>query len=256
MEKEPPLLFFERLKGFARQTPPFTPGAFTFPFGTIRYVDVKALTWQYPEIFLERAYEVMGLSDSPRIIDCGGHIGLSVIWFKQRYPHSQITVFEAHPAIADILEENVHKLALPSVEIMKTAVSNSSGSVIFLPNGSDGGRVNTAGTLYVPSVRLSDYLCEPVDILKLDIEGSEFQVVEDLCLTDKIHLVKHIICEVHGRSDVLQRVGTFWLQLANAGFRLAIKRAQAVNIPGPAEPTPFPAVKTAKFLLHLYAWRP
>src|SRR5690348_6625614 len=84
-------------------------GFFRFPFGLVHYTDQEALGDMYRELFLERVYEVEGLPDAPRIIDCGGNIGMSVIWFKQRYPQARITVFEADPALADILAENVQR---------------------------------------------------------------------------------------------------------------------------------------------------
>jgi hypothetical protein len=51
----------------------------------------------FGELFLSQVYAVHKLPDRPYIIDCGGNIGLSVIWFKQRYPQARITVFEADP---------------------------------------------------------------------------------------------------------------------------------------------------------------
>lgn len=53
------------------------------------------------------------------ILDCGGNIGMSVIWFKQRYPRARITVFEADPQTADLLEENVRTLGLASVTVVQ-----------------------------------------------------------------------------------------------------------------------------------------
>ena len=44
----------------------------------------------YREIFLDHGNEVAGLGDAPVILDCGGNIGMSVIWFKQRYPRARI----------------------------------------------------------------------------------------------------------------------------------------------------------------------
>lgn len=48
------------------------------------------------------------------------------------------------------------------------------------------------------AVRLSDLITEPVDYLKVDIEGSEFGVLKDLCATGKMALVKYVACELHG----------------------------------------------------------
>lgn len=100
--------------GWASATLAASP-AFRFPFGPVRYTATGAMLSLYREIFLGRGYEVAGLGDAPVILDCGGNIGLSVIWFKQRYPRARITVFEADPQTADLLDENVRVLGLTSV---------------------------------------------------------------------------------------------------------------------------------------------
>jgi FkbM family methyltransferase len=142
----------------------------------------------YREIFLDRGYEVAGLGDSPVILDCGGNIGMSVIWFKQRYPRARITVFEADPQTADLLEENARALGLTSVTVVRAAINDAAGKVSFVPEGSLGGHVGDGLGVLADAVPLSDHT-EPVDYLKVDIEGSEFGMLKDLCATE---LVKYL----------------------------------------------------------------
>ncbi|MGY4496154.1 FkbM family methyltransferase [Bradyrhizobium sp. GM24.11] len=75
------------------------------------------------------------------ILDCGGNIGMSVIWFKHRYPRARITVFEANPQTAVLLEENVRAMGLTSVKVVRAAVSDAAGKVSFVSEGSLGGHV-------------------------------------------------------------------------------------------------------------------
>jgi hypothetical protein len=112
-----------RLNWLSRQKLGSPSGFFRFPFGRVHYTDASALENMFGELFLSQVYAVHKLPDRPYIIDCGGNIGLSVIWFKQRYPQARITVFEADPTLAEILAENVHHLGLTSIEVVKTAVS-------------------------------------------------------------------------------------------------------------------------------------
>ena len=79
-----------RLFWLGERNPRRVPGAFRFPFGPVRYMDAGVMLSLYREIFLDRGYEVAGLGDAPVILDCGGNIGMSVIWFKQRYPRARI----------------------------------------------------------------------------------------------------------------------------------------------------------------------
>lgn len=246
---------FARLMALAHRTPRFCPGTFSFPFGRVRYVDARSLTWQFPEIFADRIYDTGNLGEAPFIIDCGGNIGLSVIWFRQRYPRARLLVFEADPNVAECLEFNVNHLGLGDVKIVRAAVCGESGTVGFLPDGADGGYVSDRG-ISVPAVRLSEYIRETVDLLKMDIEGSEFTVVTDLCMSGRITAVRNIICELHGRHMNQTDIGPLFTHLTDAGFRLAVRWAACAEITGPSEPTPFPSVPTGKYLLHLYAWRP
>ena len=95
-----------RLFWLGERNPRRVPGAFRFPFGPVRYMDAGAWLTIYRNIFLHQGYVVAVFGDAPVILDCGGNIGMSVIWFKQRYPRARITVFEADPQTADLLEEN------------------------------------------------------------------------------------------------------------------------------------------------------
>ncbi len=248
-------LTYPRLYWLARRRPNSAPGTFHFPFGNVHYVDAGTLPLMYFEIFVERVYEVAGLHEAANIFDCGANIGLSTIWFKQRYPGARLTAFEADPAIARVLALNVRQLGLASVEVVSAAVSDQSGSLTFRSDGAIGGRVTKGTGITVDSVRLSDYIREPVDLLKLDIEGSEFSLIADLCATQKIELVSHIVCEVHGRGEQPAVMGELWANLARAGFHLAVRWAKSADATDIRSPTPFPSLATGWFVFHLYAWR-
>jgi len=248
-------LTYARLYWLARRTPRHVTGVFRFPFGDVHYVDAGTLPLMYFEIFVDRVYEIAGLTERPQIVDCGANIGLSTIWFKHRYPGAQILAFEADPVIAGVLERNVKQLGLVSVHVERAAVTGNAGSVSFRSDGAIGGRVTSGQGTRIASVRLTDCLAEPVDLLKLDIEGSEFDVIADLCASGKIRLVRNIVCEVHGRAEHAAPIGTLWQNLTQAGFRLAVRWAMSAAYPDVESPTPFPSMESGWFVLHLYAWR-
>ena len=249
-------LCFAKLYWVAKQTPSGVPGTFRFSFGPVRYTDASSLLTMYSEIFVDRLYETR-LPDAPRILDCGANIGLSTIWFKLRYPHATVTLFEPDPELVSVLSDNLETLALGDAEIVPVAVSGTSGPVSFRRESPLSGRIAVESEFTVDSVRLSDWMQDRVDLLKLDVEGSEFEVIEDLCASGAIDRVGSIICEIHGNSRLQERVATLLSSLGPAGFRSTLSelRAWAVG-PGPEDPTPFPSIKSGKFLLHLYAWRP
>ncbi|WP_170756482.1 FkbM family methyltransferase [Ruegeria lacuscaerulensis] len=71
--------------------------------------------------------------------------------------------------------------------------------------------------------RLRDWIDGPIDLLKLDIEGAEYDVFEDI--EDKFHLVRRIVCEVHVDATNQALFGQLVTRLAEHGFVSEISRA-------------------------------
>jgi FkbM family methyltransferase len=256
-------LAYPRILWRILRKPRLTPGSMRFPFGRIRYVDTDSLRTTYYQIFVEGIYQVDGLGAAPTIIDCGGNIGLSVIAFKQRYPQARILTFEADPALAAVLAWNVKALGLSDVTVEAQAVGAVDGHVMFQPDGAVDGHVVAshattmqATGITVPAVRLSDQMDRidgPVDLLKMDIEGSEYDVIADLCQSGRIAQVKTLICEVHGNPDTQRQVGELWRQLTEAGFRLSLFDAR---VDGDPREAPFSVIRGRYYAVIVYAWRP
>jgi len=74
-------------------------------------------------------------------------------------------------------------------------VKHVSGSLIV------NGNVNMNDTIHVPVKKFSDILLElnhdPIDLLKMDIEGTEYDVLEDILLTNV--MIKQFAIEFHHR---------------------------------------------------------
>lgn len=188
--------------------------------------DAASFLSAFDEIFVNDIYNFQAKSPVPNIIDCGANIGLSVLFFVLRYPQANIRAFEADPEIFGYLEKNV-RMACPSakVELNASAVFTHAMGVAFQMEGADGGRVVAGGpprqeTKTVPSIRLRDLLAEPVDFLKLDIEGAEFDVLADCA--DRFSSVRNCFVEMHGRPNEPSRFGEAISILEQAGFRLQI----------------------------------
>ncbi len=214
----------------------------------MRFLDYGLLSYLYNEIFLGNEYFFTAENDHPYIIDCGSNIGMSVFYFKMLYPHSRILAFEPGEEAFVCLEENVkNNHLLDSVEVHKAALLNKEGTVdFFYDSGSLGSLVMSTKQERWPKQRrsveatpLSKHIGEEVDFLKIDIEGAELEVIEELSNSGKLSYVKQMIIEYHHHiireSDDFSRVLSV---LEDSGFGYQIgshlgrpfKREQFQNI--------------------------
>lgn len=215
----------------------------------------------FREVFIDEGYRFEATTDTPRILDCGSHIGLSVLYFKLLYPKARITAFEPNPDVFPILQANVAENRLTDVELVHAAVSDQAGTVPFIVNR-DGARDWTWGgsiihqswhdtannrVEQVPAIRLGEYIGDGVDLLKLDIEGMETAVLEDL--GDELSRVKEIILEFHGSTaNPRNHLEKMLKVLDHHGFTYRIDQASVTVTPETIE-------RTDPFWLNIYAKR-
>ena len=188
-------------------------------------VDALSFYWSYREIFGEEMYEFTSSTDSPRIIDCGANCGLSVIYFKKRFPNASIAAVEADPFVFEVLRKNLKCRNLGDVELFQRAVTNSSGLMVdFHLEGADGGRVhrlrNSSQTVAVQTIKLDDLIDGPVDFLKMDVEGAEVEVLGGCA---KLNQVNQLFVEYHSFADRPQDLDLLLGILKRHGFRYYLK---------------------------------
>ena len=71
----------------------------------------------------------------------------------------------------------------------------------------------------VRTERLSDYVSEPVDFLKLNIEGDELPVLLDAEASGTLRKVREIVVEYHDWATSEQQLATLLDLLRRQGFR-------------------------------------
>lgn len=70
---------------------------------------------------------------------------------------------------------------------------------------------------------MSDYIDKEVDLLKIDIEGAEGQVIEDLSRNGKLPLIRDIIMEYHyNPKNESNRLPKLLSTLEEGGFRVIV----------------------------------
>ncbi len=223
---------FSEMRRLAR-LPRYQPTVTTVFGKPFRIMDAASFISMEREILQQRLYHFSANREDPRIIDGGANIGLSVLFFKQLYPASRITAFEADPQVFGVLEENVRVQGCGSVQLVQKALWCSETIISFASEGADGGRVSRAqevGDANVQAVRLRDYLDEPVDFLKLDIEGAETEVLSDCA--NHLGNVENLFVEYHSFSTERQSLHQLLGILDGAGFRVHIH-------PSSQSPQPF-----------------
>lgn len=179
------------------------------------------------EIFVDNVYNFETKSEKPFIIDCGANIGLSVIFFKRLHPNAEVIAFEADPQIMGLCEYNTSQFAFKDVTLVNAAVWTKEGSMEFLPNNSLGGKleegVSAPDTVSVKTISLLPYLDRKVDFLKIDIEGAEIEVMDNI--KDSLGNVSTLFVEYHSTVGKPQELGKLLDTIANAGFQYYIKEA-------------------------------
>ncbi len=182
----------------------------------IGYTNKEEFNILKDEIFNKEIYNVDlvqkngKMNNVPVIFDLGAHIGLSILYFKIKYPDSKIVAFEPNSNIFPILQENMEYNHLTNVELHNIAVGSKDEIRIFYIDNSGNDAFSTGsfskdawnGTqkstpINVKCERLSKYITEEIDILKMDIEGAETEVLKELIESNKLKYVKNILIEYH-----------------------------------------------------------
>ena len=230
-------------------------GIFQFPWGDFEYVDAQQLRAQFEEIFIGRQYAFSPDRPDPVIIDCGGNVGLSALWFKRNYPKCRLTVYEADPDLAEISRANLKRAGFEDPLVRLEAVWIANETVAFSKTGYDSGKIVLESSTSCPAVDLSEHLPNRVDLLKLDIEGAEFQVLDRLCQTQAIQRVQKLICEFHVWRDKTDDLLATLARVRNNGMQISMTAAAVPWIGLASEEAPFEAIQRNHVLMEVFAWR-
>jgi FkbM family methyltransferase len=177
------------------------------------------------EIFLEGVY-LQDLPANAHILDCGAHIGLSIIYLKNICPTAKITAFEPDIENFKLLEKNIKSHHLDNVNLLQKAVWNENTTINFRQEGNMSSRIVdslSSNTLSVQAVRLRDYIGDNIEFLKLDIEGAEYRVLRDI--KDTLSRVSKLFIEYHGSFDQNEELIEIFEMVNKAGYKFYIKEA-------------------------------
>jgi FkbM family methyltransferase len=182
------------------------------PFAATLYVDdtpdditqgLRAGTYSLPSTFsLVQALVPAG----GRVLDLGAHIGtFTVTAATWGY---EVLAVEASPHNATILQHNIEANALAQrAQVARTAVGDQVGSIEFVAAGPYGAVANrhlADPTITVPITTATRILAEKgwtqVDLIKLDVEGSEVAVLRAMTEQLKLPDAPPILFESNGHT--------------------------------------------------------
>ena len=188
----------------------------------MRYGDVFILG----EILHEKQYAVRSqLPPRPVIVDAGANIGISAMWFLACYPDATLHAFEPESGNYRLLAENFGHVQ--RVRLFQSALGRKVGEVTLHLGRSPGEHsLISSETGEDERVRLTTLAShmdaenlDRIDLLKLDVEGSELDVL--VGLGERIRDVSVLVGEVH---EKLVNEGEFYRFLHQHGFRVCHKR--------------------------------
>jgi FkbM family methyltransferase len=167
----------------------------------------------YKQIFIDKEYDFIANVPPKTIIDAGANIGLSSIYFANKFPNAKIIAIEPEIENFEILERNVSKY--PNIIPLCAALWGTVGQIDLWDTGlgtnaymtiqSDSHSLiktpkldllNHINTITIKNI-LEDYDLERVSLLKMDIEGAEKEVFDNS--RDWIQKIDSIIIELHER---------------------------------------------------------
>ncbi|MET1055169.1 MAG: FkbM family methyltransferase [Pedobacter sp.] len=167
----------------------------------------------FEEIFIDEIYKQPGTIDPRYIIDAGANIGLAALYFQRTFPGAKIISVEPVSDNFDLLKLNTsgyqnitcYHNGLWDKKSNLKITNTAEGAWAFMVEETD-----EEGDICAISINdiLRELPTDQIDVLKMDIEGSEKEVFETS--TEWINLTKRIIVEVHenkrkGATDAVLR---------------------------------------------------
>lgn len=191
-------------------------------------LNAKSLLYLFEEIFLSRDYDFQTDNKAPVIIDCGANVGVSILYFKMIYPDAVIYGFEPNPIAYQLLQKNISQNGLTGITVENACLSNVAEKVKFyfseheyssLTSSIHHGRGGDK-SYEVEAIKLSEYIKDKsIDLVKMDVEGAEYEILNDLMDTGTIRNARQYIIEFHHNiPDIKHRFSIFLSRIEDCGY--------------------------------------
>ena len=154
------------------------------------------------EIFVEEVYALHKSKEVSKILDLGSNIGLSVAYFKMRFPAAVIEAYEPDKNSFKLLQKNIQENDWQNVSADEMAVSDENG-FLFSSSIEEKASVNsnfaTSGMeeSKIAAKDILEILKQNFDVIKMDIEGGEWKVLKKIIEQNLITKANNWFVEFH-----------------------------------------------------------
>lgn len=166
------------------------------------------------------------------VIDGGAHVGLFALRVASHA--REVVALEPHPANYALLEFNVLQNSATNVRPMRRALWGSVGRLQVYDREQSGGASlfeGESGGHEVEAITLDELVARygPADLLKLDIEGSEFEVLRGTS-DDTLRSIRCVVAELHLSGNGQDpRAQAIVRRLRSLGFRVSVLEPPIVH---------------------------
>lgn len=137
----------------------------------------------FAQVFGDRQADFPVVGDPAVIVDAGANIGLTAIVFANRFPSARIYALEIDRENFALLEENTHWY--PNIQPLRMGLWSRKARIQIANPGGDSWAFQAVEALSLDQSTieaigvediLSDFSHARIDLLKIDIEGGEYEV--------------------------------------------------------------------------------
>ncbi len=186
--------------------------------------------WVADEVLIEGVYQLEAVPFAPDLVlDLGANIGLFTLLAARRWPKSNLVCVEPHPTTFSFLCDNLARNGVSATKL-QCALDVTVGDRFMQNEGAVYQALAEGPTeTHVMALRLDSILPQRSDLkllIKMDIEGSETSVLEDL----ETELPEHtfIFLELHDGDESLRWIEK-WAERRGFIFQEVRRREQWID---------------------------
>lgn len=186
------------------------------------------------QIFFTKEYEIDFDKAPAYIIDCGANIGLSAVYFANKFPLATILAIEPDENNFWILQKNI--APYKNIIALKKAVWHHRAVMETVDTGNGGWAVQTKESSTGSGIEgvtiqelVSEYKFQRIDLLKIDIEGAEQELFSEnydswLSITSCIAIELHEFLREGSSKNFYKAIAPYHFSFSSNGENLICKR--------------------------------